>query len=231
MNSIIENMDNYEKQSLSDLVVLYIKNRVLAGSLKSGDKVIEADISELLNTSRAPVREAMRILNEQGIVSFLPRKGNFILEMSEEELKEVFEIRSGLEMKILEKLVVRRMLNEENFRELDGLVQSMLNGEQKCRNEEECIYIFNTIDLGFHRYLWNASGSCRRAQILEGLFYQILIAMNQDSQFVRSFQDKAAEYRRIIEALKKNNLELVLSEFCEHMKKYTDVLVRKESRI
>ncbi|WP_156023789.1 GntR family transcriptional regulator, partial [Sporomusa ovata] len=63
-------MPEYEKKSLSDIVVSYVKNRILSGTLKSGDKLIEADISNELNTSRAPVREAMRILNEQGIISF-----------------------------------------------------------------------------------------------------------------------------------------------------------------
>lgn len=69
-NLVTAGRSKYEKKSLSDMVVLYIKNRILEGSLKSGDKLIEADISAALNTSRAPVREAMRILNEQGIVSF-----------------------------------------------------------------------------------------------------------------------------------------------------------------
>ncbi|WP_416334010.1 GntR family transcriptional regulator, partial [Anaerospora hongkongensis] len=53
-------LPTYEKQSLSDIVVSYVKNRILSGVLKSGDKLIEADISSALNTSRAPVREAMR---------------------------------------------------------------------------------------------------------------------------------------------------------------------------
>lgn len=74
VNLAMSKMSNYEKKSLSDMVVLYVKNRILEGSLKSGDKLIEAEISEALHTSRAPVREAMRILNEQGFVSFCRAK-------------------------------------------------------------------------------------------------------------------------------------------------------------
>jgi DNA-binding GntR family transcriptional regulator len=65
-------MPRYEKQSLSDMVVSYVKNRILSGTLKGGDRLIETDISNNFNISRAPVREAMRILNEQGLITFSP---------------------------------------------------------------------------------------------------------------------------------------------------------------
>ena len=230
-NLVTAGRSKYEKKSLSDMVVLYIKNRILEGSLKSGDKLIEADISAALNTSRAPVREAMRILNEQGIVSFLPRKGNHVLEMTKEELSEVFEIRTNLEMRILQKLVMEQMLCPEDFRELDKMTQKMMDGERQCKSQEERIYMLNTMDIGFHRYLWNASRSSRRGQILDGLFYQLLIAMNQDTYSLGTFEEKAIEHMRIVEALKKADLPVVLNEFYEHLKVYMDASIGDKEQI
>ena len=100
-------MPRYEKQSLSDMVVSYVKNRILSGTLKGGDRLIETDISNHFNISRAPVREAMRILNEQGLITFSPRKGNHVIEMDPAEIMEVFEIRTSLETQILRKILAK----------------------------------------------------------------------------------------------------------------------------
>lgn len=217
-------MPKYEKQSLSDIVVSYVKNRILSGVLKSGDKLIEADISSKLNTSRAPVREAMRILNEQGIVSFSPRRGNQVLEMSVKEVLEVFEIRITLEVQILHQLATQPMLQEKDYQELHNLTMQMQHGGRQCTDEER-VFLLNTLDLSFHRYLWNASESSRRAQILEGLFYQLLIAMNQNIVSLGTFEEKAQEHLRILNALKTRQSPLALEEFMQHMRNYVDAML------
>lgn len=218
-------MPTYEKQSLSDIVVSYVKNRILSGVLKSGDKLIEADISSELSTSRAPVREAMRILNEQGIVSFSPRRGNQVLEMSPKEVLEVFEIRITLEIQILHQLATQSILQEKDYQELHNLTMQMQNGERQCSKDEERVFLLNTLDLSFHRYLWNASESSRRAQILEGLFYQLLIVMNQDIVSLGTFEEKAQEHLRILNALKTKQAPLVLGEFMQHIHNYVDAML------
>lgn len=218
-------MPEYEKKSLSDIVVAYVKTRILSGALKSGDKLIEADISNELSTSRAPVREAMRILNEQGIISFSPRRGNQVLEMSPKEVSEVFEIRISLEIQILHTLVTQHKLQEQDYEELYNLTLQMQNGEQQCSKDEERVFLLNTLDLSFHRYLWNASESIRRAQILEGLFYQLLIVMNQNIVSLGTFEEKAQEHLRILNALKTKQSPLVLDEFMKHMQSYVAATV------
>lgn len=151
--------------------------------------------------------------------------------MTKEELSEVFEIRTNLEMRILQKLVTEQMLCPEDFRELDKMTQKMMDGERQCKSQEERIYMLNTMDIGFHRYLWNASRSSRRGQILDGLFYQLLIAMNQDTYSLGTFEEKAIEHMRIVEALKKADLPVVLNEFYEHLKVYMDASIGDKEQI
>ncbi|WP_021169839.1 HTH-type transcriptional repressor CsiR [Sporomusa ovata DSM 2662] len=224
-------MPEYEKKSLSDIVVSYVKNRILSGTLKSGDKLIEADISNELNTSRAPVREAMRILNEQGIISFSPRKGNQVLEMSPKEILEIFEIRITLEIQVLDLLVSQHMLQEEDYQEMQNLSLQMQDGERQCSKNEERVFLLNTLDLSFHRYLWNASESRRRAQILEGLFYQLLIAMNQNIVSLGTFEEKAQEHLRILNALKTKQLPVVFEEFHQHLHTYIETTLADNMQI
>lgn len=216
----MEYLQEYEKKSLSEVAVAYIKDKILSGAFKSGDKLIESDISGELGVSRAPVREAMRQLNVEGMVVFLPRRGNYVLDMTLEETLEVFEIRTALEKQILEMLITRKLLGEKDIANLRGIVEDMRKYEDKPVDQHEMLYRLNSMDIAFHRYLWSASGSFRRPQILEKLFYELVIVMNRHKVTFGTFKEKAQEHTRIVQALEEQNLEKTLREFENHMGEY-----------
>lgn len=211
---------DYATHSLSEVAVLYVKNKILSGEYKSGDKLVESDISNVLTISRAPVREALRVLNMQGMVTFSPRRGNYVIEMSEAETLEVFEIRIALEKQILELLVKNRLLKNEDYSQLEEMIAQLRALEGVSVQQQEAIYKLSYLDLKFHSYLWEISGSLRRGKILEGLFYQLLITMNQNVVTLGTFREKALEHAKIIDALKKNDLSLVIQEFEAHIYEY-----------
>ncbi|MEA5059829.1 MAG: GntR family transcriptional regulator [Candidatus Pelethousia sp.] len=213
-------LQEYEKKSLSEVTVTYIKDKILSGEFKSGDKLIESEISGELGISRAPVREAMRQLNVEGMVVFLPRKGNHVLDMALAETMEVFEIRTALEKQILEMLVTRKLLSDADISNLKSLVEDMRRYEDKPVDQYEMLYQLNSMDIAFHRYLWNASGSFQRPKILEKLFYELLIVMNRDTVTLGTFKEKAQEHLRIVQALAEQDLDKTLGEFDNHMKAY-----------
>ena len=88
------------------------------------------------------------------------------------------------------------------------------------------LYWLNSLDIQFHRYLWQVSGSLQRAKILEGLFHQLLIVMNRDTVTLGTFHEKAEEHLRIIEALRKRDLALILAEFRRHITVYVEALAK-----
>lgn len=223
-------MPRYEKQSLSDMVVSYVKDRILSGTLKGGDRLIETDISTHFNISRAPVREAMRILNEQGLITFSPRKGNHVIEMKPAEIMEVFEIRTSLETQILRKILRNQMIKEEDFQQLTKIALEMRDGKNRCKSEEDKVYLLNTLDISFHKYLWELSGSVRRAQILESLFYQLLIAMNEDLSSLGILEKKSEEHLVFVEVLRKNELPSVVREFHKHIQNYVKATLPEEEQ-
>ena len=210
----------YMKQSLSEMAVVYIKNKILSGEFKSGDKLIESDISKSLGISRAPVREAMRELNIQGMIVFSPRKGNYVLATSLKEIMEVFDIRISLEVKMLELIVEGNLLSGQDFDFLYDLTEKMRILSDVDLEQHEKIYQLNICDLKFHNYLWDASKSLVRKKIIEGLFFQLLIAMNQDLITLGTFQEKSAEHLRIIEALEKKDVESAITHFRVHLDNY-----------
>lgn len=219
----------YTKQGLNDVVVSFVKNKILAGEYKAGDKLLESEISTELDISRAPVREAMRQLNAEGMILFSPRKGNYVLDLEPEELLDVLDIRTVLESQVYGLLLKHNQLKEENFTYLYDNIHRMQQQEHHALAEHDMLYWLNSLDLQFHRHLWQAFRSGQRTKILEGLFYQLLIAMNRNTITLGTFQEKAQEHLRIVNALKNHDLELAVTEFSTHMNIYanalTDILV------
>lgn len=223
-------MPKYEKQSLSDRVVAHVKEQILAGTLKSGDRLIETDISTHFRISRAPVREAMRILNEQGLITFSPRKGNHVIEMNPAELMEAFEIRASLETQILRKLLREQRIKETDFQQLTKIAREMNSDEKRGVNEAEKFFLLNSLDLSFHKYLWELSGNVRRVQILEGVFYQLLIVMNEDLSSLGVLEKKAEEHLKLVEVLRENDPSAVVRAFHNHIQDYVKVTLPREEQ-
>ncbi|HZH92486.1 MAG TPA: GntR family transcriptional regulator, partial [Tissierellaceae bacterium] len=120
-------VQNYMKSrhNLSKIVVDYIKESILSGLYKEGDHILETEVANTLGISRAPVREAIKELEKEGIVQTLPRRGTFVTKFSLEDIKEVFEIRMLLENNIFKILIYENKLSDEDFINLEKLVIQM----------------------------------------------------------------------------------------------------------
>jgi len=83
--------------SLKDRVYEYIKSSIITGKIEPNTHLKEAGLSESMNVSRAPIREALNKLEKEGLVSIVPRKGAVVTPISTEEVESIWEIRSILE--------------------------------------------------------------------------------------------------------------------------------------
>lgn len=86
--------DNY---SLSAKVYNHIRDGILAGTFAKGDELKEKNIGDELGVSRTPVREALRQLELEGLVSIIPNKGAFVEGVSTDDIRDIYEIRALLE--------------------------------------------------------------------------------------------------------------------------------------
>lgn len=93
-------MINFEKKSqkpLKELVYLELKHKILTGEIPSNTRLMEVDLSEKMNVSRTPIREAIKRLYDDGLVRMIPRKGSYVAKISIKEMLDVFEIREDME--------------------------------------------------------------------------------------------------------------------------------------
>jgi DNA-binding GntR family transcriptional regulator len=86
-----------EPVSLVELVVRRLRSEILNGALAPGERLVEEQLTRRFGTSRAPLREALRLLGQQGLVEHLPRRGVRVTELSPRDIDELFSLRDVLE--------------------------------------------------------------------------------------------------------------------------------------
>lgn len=89
-------------ESLVDVAEHRVRDAILRGSLKPGDKIVEEQLCADLGISRAPLREALRLLGQQGLVDHLPRRGARVTEWSTTDILQLFALRHVLERHAVE---------------------------------------------------------------------------------------------------------------------------------
>jgi DNA-binding GntR family transcriptional regulator/DNA-binding CsgD family transcriptional regulator len=163
-----------DTELLSDRVYDAIRGWILSGELAPGMRVVESEIARVLGTSQTPAREAVRRLAHEGLVTYRPRLGNFVTEISQVEAREAREVRV-----LLESAAARRATGHVPPEELDLLrieVQRMTDAA-----EHHDIGAFREADLRFHRQVLATSGNSMLLKVwrtLEPALWNLQVVSN-----------------------------------------------------
>src|SRR5919202_6810584 len=102
--------------TLSDRTTELLRQRILAGDFGLGERLVEARIARQLQISRGPVREALRQLRAEGLVREEPRRGVFVVDLTVDDVREIYELRAAIEGRAARLVILAR-----NFAALDQL--------------------------------------------------------------------------------------------------------------
>ncbi|MED1472264.1 GntR family transcriptional regulator [Bacillus salipaludis] len=189
--------------SVREHAYLYLKEMILEGEYKAGDRLIERELAGKLNISRTPIREALFRLESQGFVKTVPRKGVVVSNISENEVIEVFTILSSLEV-LAVKLAAEKM-DEDTKVELDQKIQELM--ELEAGAEEN----YNLEHIQMNRLINKASKSPKLFEILSSLIDFIHMAANMGYETPGRRKDSLREHIEIMKALR--NQETDLAEY------------------
>ena len=219
---MLNEQQNYlsRRENLNSIVVDYIKEEILAGNYKIGEHIYEGEVAMKLGISRAPVREAIRELENEGILTTKPRKGTYVTDYTLEDMKEVFDIRLLLENNINKILIYEDKLTEKDFKHLEHLVEEMVEIAESSYDDNKKSILINKKDMDFHRFIWQKSGSQRRVKILESMFFQLRIAMLYDMYETGNFLQSATDHYDIIDALRSKDIDRCKKALREHIISY-----------
>lgn len=132
-----------------------LKFRILEGRLPPGTTLLETEVAALLSMSRTPIREALIKLDEEGLVRVRPRHGVTVRSQSLDDLAEIYEVFSALEV-VAARLLARRGLSEAEIERLNGLMAQM---ERATKRDD--IAQWSQLDDNFHSEIVALCGNSR----------------------------------------------------------------------
>ena len=138
-----------KKQTYTDLVVTYIKECILKGTYKPGDKVKELVIAEKLSISRAPIREALQVLIQEGLVVWSPQKGKFITELTPKQIRDSYFTGGILEGAAVSQAI--HLYTARDCQRLEAITEKM----RDVAENRESIETIATLDDQFHKILFS----------------------------------------------------------------------------
>lgn len=201
------------QRTLSDYVADQLRQAILAEQFLPAQRLVEQEIAESMQTSRGPVRDALKILENEGLVVRQSHRGAFVAELNPEDFIEIYTLREALETLALRFAIKRATLKE--IEQLEELVASMSQMAQQDYNQVDA----TDLDLEFHHTLCVISGHKRVISAWESLSGQTRIVVlkhrlsNPEDLRVRS----VVWHERIVEALRERNAEKAVSEMHIHM--------------
>ncbi|WP_251551177.1 GntR family transcriptional regulator [Neobacillus muris] len=199
-------------QTLSDSVASIIRKMIFNGTLKPGERINQVQLAEKMDISRGPIREALRLLQNEGLIKHETNKGTFVTTLSRQDQVEIYTLRALLEGEAAK--LASKQLTPSDYHELEELVESF----RKFTLEEDLENLAK-IDLEFHKKIVSKCGNARLIKFHQQLDTQVgamfLTVANIVPVRINQLVDN---HIYLIEALKGQNEERIKQVFSEHYK-------------
>ncbi len=204
------------RDPLSAEVEHALRQAILAGYLKPGDRIIEGDIADQLHVSRGPVREALSNLEHDGLVFRKRHYGTFVKTLSHRDTREIYTMLALLEGEAAAYAVGR--ITDQDLLALDGLIESF----SQTLNTTDIRFMFET-DRAFHGIVIRSADhsllqqTCKKLDELMAACFLTITTTIPDRTL--SIVDR---HQRLIDALRKGDAENARRQFSDH---YLDSLL------
>lgn len=187
------NMDEF--LPLRDVVFRTLRKAILTGELKPGERLMEIHLANRLGVSRTPIREAIRKLELEGLVTMIPRRGAEVAQITEKSLKDVLEVRRALDALCAE-LACERITEEEK----EQLKEACAGFERATKTRDATVIA--RADVALHDIIVAATGNQRLVQLVNNLAEQMyryrFEYIKDESQHERLIEEHRIIYESIV---------------------------------
>ena len=197
-----------KRETTSQQVAEVLRRRILSGELAEGQGIRQEAIAQELGVSRLPVREALVLLEMQGLVTNAKYKGAVVASLSSDEIEEIYALRGLLESFLLEKAIPH--IDEATLQQAEAILEQS--------RDVESIEHWVELNWQFHRTLYQASGMQLALKTLE----QILARSDRYFRLQRSMSEhlkdtNEEQHRNIIALLRAGDARAVVVAMREHI--------------
>jgi len=195
---------------LGGAVTAAIRELILSRSVSPGERLVETELSQRFGTSRGPVRDAFKDLEQSGLVISLPRRGTFVATLTAEDIDEIYTLRLSLE-----KLAIARTAEIATSEHIAAMRMALRNlgaaqasGDRRAGAEA---------DIGFHRLIVSIAGHDRLAEAWERLADQTLFLMAELIELLDDVQHAAGDHTNILSAIEQHDVPAAEEALTQHL--------------
>jgi len=204
------------KDPLAEEIYNQISNAILNGDLQPGDKLVEERVGEQFGVSRVPVRDAIQLLEKDGLVEKIPYHGTFVAKLSERTFIELHSVRVALEKMAVEILANRNSPKDIGF--LNGIIARMKEVAANDNRKEILI-----IDANFHDALINLTNHSVLKETWQpiGVRLRCFLYLKRHHTHKR-IEDVVESHLKIVKGIASGNTETAVAALDDHLQQVED---------
>lgn len=209
--------------TLEKQVVRAIRRQIFNGDLPANARIVEAEIAREMGISRAPVREALGILQREGLIVTYPRKGSYVVDLTYADIEEIYTLRVLLECHAVG-LAMERLTGADLARLRDLVEQIGAAAGSDVLEAARC-------DMLFHDEIFKLSGHKRLCQAWKDLAAQMQMLMAMTKEFFLTSRDLRQVHAVLVDALAAGDRRLARESFEHHIMNGIQDLIAALKRI
>jgi DNA-binding GntR family transcriptional regulator len=212
-----------ERASLGQSIANSLREAIISGTISPGEQLKQDALSLDYKVSPAPVREALRQLESEGLVEHFPNRGVFVTDVPEEEaLKLLFPIRLLVENYAMQHTA--EQLKPELVAELEAQIEIMQHGA-----DIHDVALINAADVRFHELAVEASGSRHSIQLWHSILPRIRLQFSRLTPRQVDLHHVAEEHEELLRALQLGNPDVLSAVLEEHISGISARLMARET--
>ena len=201
--------EELETYSLVELALDRLRRDILSGRTDPGERLVEEQLTRRLGISRAPLREAMRLLAQQGLVEHIPRRGARVATLSDDDVRELYEVRD-----VLERHAVASMPASPDLTGLRAALEVM----RKATDADDRLELANA-HRRFHVEVVALGGNRQLVGLYESVLVRIqlymAVNMRREAEIARA-EDGVHRHERLLTAIEQSDTNGIMSELNGH---------------
>ena len=215
------NLNDYKP--LREVIFNTLREAIIVGELKPGERLMEVQLAEKMGVSRTPVREAIRKLELEGLVDMLPRKGAHVADLSVKDIMDVLEVRSTLDG--LASMLSAERITDDELKELKRVQTQFVNYVEKDNLQGSI-----KKDVEFHDVIYRSSRNDKLIQIANNLREQVQRFRVIYIKDYSSTRELIKEHEEILESITRKDPELARKSAQKHILNQEETIIKAIKR-
>ncbi len=207
-----------ERKNLALDVAARLRESIVHGTLAPGTRLLEVEAARQLGVSRGPLREALRILESEGLIISEPGHGSHVVQISERDIREIYSLRRILEEEAFR--LAAQGATDAQLQQLDDILEAMF--EAAGRGDHDTVL---DLDLEFHKQVWRMSGHSRLEAYLNEVAAQARMYIAVQTSLYDDLAAGISDHREMLGALRERDPERAIRALLGHLQEATEVLL------